>query len=125
MTRPEAEAFAEKWAEAWNALDLERVLRHFSETVVFSSPKALEAVGSPTVLGRHALRAYWSTALAKIHRLHFRIDHIVWDRDTQVLAIIYDREVNGHRDRAVELLEFQSDGLICRGEVFYGVVPSG
>lgn len=58
MTRSEAEAYASQWASDWNRLELEAVFAHFEEGIVWSSPKATEAVGVPTVYGKAALRDY-------------------------------------------------------------------
>jgi ketosteroid isomerase-like protein len=57
MTRAEAEHYAWQWADDWNRLDLDAVLEHFDDDVVFTSPKAALAVGAPTVHGKTALRA--------------------------------------------------------------------
>jgi hypothetical protein len=122
MTRDEAAAFARRWSDAWNRLEIESVLEHFDDQVVFSSPKALEAIGIASVVGKSALRAYWMAALTKITSLHFSVVRVVWDAETRELAIIYDRQVNGRRDRASENLQFAESGLVVRGEVFYGVV---
>jgi ketosteroid isomerase-like protein len=118
-------AFASDWAAAWNRRDLEAVLAHFSDAVVFSTPRALEVVGQPTVRGKAALRAYWSLALDRIAELHFVVVRTVWDPGRGELGIVYDRQVNGHSDRAMELLSFDSEGQVQSGEVFYGVVPEG
>jgi hypothetical protein len=119
-----AEQFAREWAEAWNQLDVERVLAHFADAVMFTSPKAVDAVGTATVVGKEALRSYWRLALARIHRLHFKVVRVLWDPGARTLVIIYDREVNGLRDRAAEILETRPDGLVVRGEVFYGLQPA-
>ena len=50
MTAEEARAFAEQWAADWNELAVERVLAHFHDQVVFTSPTALAVVGVATVL---------------------------------------------------------------------------
>ncbi len=123
MTRDQAVDFAERWAEAWNRLDVEAVLAHFDDDVVFSSPKALDAVGVPTVRGKAALRSYWQTALRSVTVLRFSVVRVLWDSSSLELAIIYDRQVNDRRDRASETLQFGPSGHVSRGEVFYGVVP--
>jgi hypothetical protein len=120
----EPDAFARDWAHAWNARDLERVLAHFSDAIVFSSPKAMDAVGQPTVRGKPALRAYWERALTQISALEFIVVAAMWDASVRRLAIIYDRKVNGRADRAIELLTFDPRGVVMAGEVFYGVAPS-
>lgn len=120
----EPDAFAREWAQAWNARDLDRVLAHFSDAIVFSSPKAMDAVGQPTVRGKPALRAYWERALTQISALEFIVVAAMWDASVRRLAIIYDRKVNGRADRAIELLTFDTRGVVMAGEVFYGVAPS-
>ena len=120
----EPDAFAREWAQAWNARDLDRVLAHFSDAIVFSSPKAVDAVGQPTVRGKPALRAYWERALTQISALEFFVVAAMWDASVRRLAIIYDRKVNGRADRAIELLTFDTRGVVTAGEVFYGVAPS-
>ncbi|HSB55632.1 MAG TPA: nuclear transport factor 2 family protein [Gemmatimonadales bacterium] len=117
------QGFAREWALAWNARDLDRVLAHFENEVVFSTPKALDAVGRPTVRGVAALRSYWEKALGRITSLRFTVQRAVWDPTLRELGIVYDREVNGASDRALELLRFGPGGKVVSGEVFYGVQP--
>lgn len=122
MTRDEALEYARRWTEAWNNRDLDAVLEHFENDVAFSSPKALEAVGAPTVHGKAALRQYWATALQPVKSLRFTLLRVIWDPDGSELAIIYDRDVNDRHDRASEVLHFGPSGRVVHGEVFYGVV---
>ena len=121
MTREEARGFAEAWAAAWNARDVERVLSHFAADVSFTSPTALAVAGTGTVLGKEALRNYWTAALSRIQSLRFTLDRIVWDPATRELAIVYESEVNGRRRRVSENLIFGADGLVARADVFHGV----
>jgi ketosteroid isomerase-like protein len=121
MTREEATAFASEWAGAWNELAVERVLAHFSEDVVFTSPTALAVAGVGTLRGKQALRAYWATALERIGSLRFAVDRVVWDADTRELAIIYVSEIDGRTRRVSENLTFGLDGLVVSAEVFHGV----
>jgi ketosteroid isomerase-like protein len=123
MDREAASEFARAWAEAWNRRDLDAILAHFADDVVFSSPRALDAVGVPTVRGKPALRRYWQIALERIRVLQFSVERVIWDEAARELAIVYDREVDARRDRAVEVLRFGADGRVSRGEVFYGVIP--
>lgn len=58
MNRTEATEYARRWTEAWNKRDIDAVLEHFEEDVVFSSPRALQVVGMPTVHGKAALGDY-------------------------------------------------------------------
>ena len=118
------QTFAREWAAAWNARDLDAVLTHVSETVSFTTPKALEVVGHPTVNGMVALRTYWERALSRITSLHFVVVGVTWDPERREVGILYDREVNGVRDRALELLRLGAGGKVTSGEVLYGVIPA-
>ena len=71
MDRNEAEAFAARWADAWNERDIEAVLAHFDDHVTFTSPTAQGVVGVPTVRGKGALRSYWIAAMGQIQSLRF------------------------------------------------------
>ena len=120
----EAAEYAERWADAWNRKALEEILTHFADDVVFSSPKALDTMGVPTVRGKAELREYWRRALARIETIEFTVERVIFDAARHEIAIIYDRHVNGRRDRAAEVLRFGPTGLVDAGEVLYGVIPS-
>jgi ketosteroid isomerase-like protein len=124
MNRDEAVEYTRRWTDAWNRLDVEAVLEHFHDDVIFSSPKALVAVGMPTVRGKGALRDYWMMALLPVKSLRFTLVRVIWDPDASELVIVYDREVDGRGDRASEILQFGLEGRVVRGEVFYGVRES-
>jgi hypothetical protein len=121
MTREDAKTLAFDWAAAWNARDVERVLGFFSEMVAFTSPTALAVVGTATVRGKPALRAYWTAAMGRIDTLRFTIDRVVWDAATRELAILYVADINGARKRVSENLTFGADGLVVSAEVLHGV----
>ena len=121
MTRKEADTFAAAWAAAWNARDVERVLAFFSEDIAFVSPTALAVVGTATVQGKAALRAYWTQAMSRIGSLKFTLDRVVWDATTRELAIVYLSDIDGRARRVSENLTFAEDGLIKSAEVFHGV----
>ncbi|MEZ5426316.1 MAG: nuclear transport factor 2 family protein [Pyrinomonadaceae bacterium] len=124
MTREEAERFAIQWADWWNAGDVGKVLEHFHQDVVFTSPKALEVVGSPSVHGKDALRDYWTAALKRAGTLRFTVDYVLWDQVRGELAIIYISEIGGKAKRVSENLTFDENGQIISAEVFHGVVNS-
>jgi ketosteroid isomerase-like protein len=119
MTQAEARAFAEQWIANWNRKDVEAVLAHFVDDVVFTSPRAEAIVGSSRLEGKAALREYWTRAMARIQTLHFRLDYVISESDR--VSIVYTSEIDGKRLRAAELLVFGSDDLIREGEAMYGV----
>lgn len=112
------EEFAREWCEAWNARDVERVLDHFHETVVFTSPVAArmcpESAGR--LEGKAALREYWVAALAQIPDLRFTVEQVFGGLG---VAVIHYRDQNGVH--VAEVLEFDGD-KVARG---HGTYPSG
>ncbi|NUO51600.1 MAG: nuclear transport factor 2 family protein [Polyangiaceae bacterium] len=121
MTRDEALAFANHWAEAWNRRAMETVLEHFHDDIVFTSPRALAVVGAATVRGKVALRDYWTRALTQAGNLVFTVDRAVWDPERRELAVIYTADRNGQTKRVSENMIFDESGLIVTAEVFHGV----
>lgn len=121
MNREEAENFAAEWADAWNVRDIEKVLKHFHQDIIFTSPTALAVVGSPTVKGKDTLRAYWNEALTHIATLRFIVDRVLWDSAHRELAIIYISEIDGRAKKVSENLTFDENGLVVAAEVFHGI----
>lgn len=124
MTYARAQAFAGRWVEEWNRKDVEAVLTHFADDVVFTSPTAAATIGTATVQGKEALRAYWLAAIGRIERLHFVLDHAIWDPAGAELEIVYTATINDRTNRAVELLHLNAAGLADRGEALDGAVLS-
>lgn len=120
MTDASAQLFAQAWVDAWNRRDIEAVLAHFADDAVFISPKAERFVGTARVEGKAALRAYWQTALSKLHSLKFELEEAIWSARTQTLCVVYQATLHDQAPvRALELMHFRS-GQIVRGEGMYG-----
>jgi hypothetical protein len=74
MDVAEARAFAEQWVRDWNAHDVDALLAHFTDDVVFTSPAAVRLLGGDGVVrGKEALRTYWSEGVRLIPDLHFEV----------------------------------------------------
>ncbi|MHB1444472.1 MAG: nuclear transport factor 2 family protein [Acidimicrobiales bacterium] len=88
--------FAEEWQEVWNSHDLDRLLVHYAEDVVFQSPYIVHRFNDPTgeVRGKAALRSYWSSGLRQQPDLKFTVDDVFLSVDTLVIAY---RNQHGHR----------------------------
>jgi hypothetical protein len=115
VSTPEPQGFAAEWAAAFNRLDVEAVLAHFHDDVVFTSPIAAKVVpGSGGVVrGKSALREYWSAAAKVMPDLHFEVIGVY--RGESVLVINYRNQ----RGALVnEVLEFDG-GLVRRGHGTY------
>jgi hypothetical protein len=115
VSAAEPGAFADDWVTAWNRHDVDAVLTHFHDDVVFSSPVAARVVpdSNGVVRGKAALREYWSAALETMPDLHFEIVGVY--RGESVLVINYRNQSGGLVN---EVLEFDG-GLVRRGHGTY------
>jgi len=107
--------FARKWVDAWNAHDVDRVLEHFTEDAEFYSPFIVTIAKEPTgrLVGKPAISAYWSAALARIPDLQFELIDVLVGVDS---VTIYYR---GHRGLVAETLFFDGTGLVKMATACY------
>lgn len=115
----DAVAFSKRWVEAWNAHDVEAVLEHFHDEVVFTSPVAAELLPETAgvVRGKSALRRYWMRAVQRIPHLRFSVEGIYQGIDTIVIA--YRNQDGGLVSEVLRL----SGGLVIEGHGTY-LVPA-
>lgn len=111
----DAAVFTDHWVRAWNAHDIEAVLAHFSDDVVFTSPVAatLFPDSGGRVDGKGALRHYWNTALRRFPDLHFTVESVYTGIET--IVITYRNQLGGLVN---EVLHFR-DGLVVEGHGTY------
>jgi hypothetical protein len=115
MPTPDPQQFADAWVRAWNAHDVDAVLRHFHDDVVFSSPVAAQVLpeSGGVVRGKAALRHYWMTALAGLPDLRFEIVAVY--RGESLLVLNYR---NQRGELVNEVLRFDGD-LVHEGHGTY------
>ena len=87
MPTPDPNRYADQWVRAWNAHDIEAVLDHFSDDVVFTSPVAARVVpeSGGVVRGKAALRDYWTTAISQQANLQFGLIGVYSGESTLVI----------------------------------------
>jgi hypothetical protein len=115
MATPEPRAFADAWVRAWNAHDVDAVLAHFHDDVVFSSPVAARLLPETggVVHGKAALRDYWVAALKIVPGLHFELLGVYGGES--LLVINYRNE----RGRLVNEVLVFDDGKVRAGHGTY------
>lgn len=104
-----AQRFAREWVQAWNDHDLEAILSHYAEDVVFHSPRIRLVTGRDidSVSGKGGLRDYWGAALSQSRDLFFEIDQVFAGSDA--LTILY----TNHRQQSVaETFVFGAGGKV-------------
>ena len=115
MPIPEPREFSRQWVDAWNAHDLESLLEHFADDVVFTSPVAAQLLdGSDGVIrGKAFLRAYWAEGLRLIPDLRFEVVGVY--AGVQSIVINYRNQKGGLVN---EVLIFDGD-LVREGHGTY------
>lgn len=112
--RSAAESFAAHWIDAWNRHDIDAILSHYVDDVVFLSPVAEQRIGNGRVIGLDALRSYWSAGLAAQPQLRFELDMLLVGFES--VTICY----RNHRKQSVaETFEFNGSGKVVRAFACY------
>jgi ketosteroid isomerase-like protein len=106
-----ARRFAQDWADAWNSHDIEKILTHYDDEVLLTSPVALRLLqGDGTVRGKAALRDYFHRGLEAYPDLRFDLIDTLWG--TETIVVYYSNNVRGGKTAEVMLLN--SAGKISR-----------
>jgi ketosteroid isomerase-like protein len=111
MSAASPSEFAQQWLTAWNSHDVEAVLGHFTDDVVFRSPAApqLLADSDGVIRGKDELRRYWTLALEKIPDLRFELLGVY--RGVDALVLHYRNQKGGLVNEVLLL----ADGLVREG----------
>ncbi len=120
MKEAEAITFADHWIAAWNRRDVGAVVAHFADDVTFYSPRAQAVVGHNPVVGKEAMRSYWTQASAGISRLEFTLRDACYDGRKRLLSIHYLARIDEVLLQAVEVYRFDDGGVVTAGEAYYG-----
>ncbi len=116
MNTNDAEAFARTWLAAWNDRDLDLILDHYHEEIVFHSPRIADVMGAAraSIAGKDALRTYWTAALDRAPKLYFELDRVFTGSNT--LTLLY----TNHRDQSVtESFVFGETGKVVLAMAAY------
>ncbi len=114
----DAKVFASDWIAAWNSHDLDRILSHYAENVVLTSPVAARVLGDPAgqVTGIEALRNYFAKGLALFPNLKFTLIEVMQGLSSVVLY--YENQSGTHSG---EFMEFNAEGKVTRVVANYSV----
>jgi hypothetical protein len=111
LTEGQAHAFAEYWVQAWNSHDLDEIMSHYQENVVLVSPIAAKILNDPsgTVIGKEALREYFTRGLEVYPNLKFELIDVMWGISSVVLCYI-----NQKGTKTGEFMEIDSKGKVTK-----------
>jgi len=116
ITEEQAATFGREWIEAWNRHDLDAILAHYDENIIFCSPFVAKIAGeaSGILKGKSRLHAYFTEALKKYPDLRFT--------DVRALAgvssitLTYRSVANLH---AAEVMTLGAAGRVVRVDAHY------
>jgi ketosteroid isomerase-like protein len=111
ISRESAQRIAHGWIDSWNSHDIDRILSHYSEDIIFSSPFIVKLLGnqSGTIRGKEELKSYFLKGLQAYPELNFELNDILIGVDSITL---YYKSVNNLS--AAEAMILDSDDKILR-----------
>jgi len=117
LTKEFADNFAREWIDSWNAHDLERILSHYHDDFVMSSPKISTIANEPSgvLVGKAEIAAYWRKALGLIPNLHFQLINTFLGSDSIIL------HYKGATGLVTEVFFFNADGLVIKAAGNYEI----
>jgi hypothetical protein len=118
MTLEEAKAFANDWIDSWNTHDIERIIAHYADSLVFKSPLIVERYNDPagTIVSRDKLREYFLIGLTRNPSLTFKLEQILMGVDG--ITLYYQ---NARGGETAEYFEFDTSGKVSRCTSCYSV----
>jgi ketosteroid isomerase-like protein len=116
IEREWAEHFAAEWIAVWNSHDLDAILEHYADDIVFHSPRIAVVMGEKVdfVAGKPALARYWGKAFANAKDLRFELDRVYVGSDSLTIAYRNQRGQN-----AAETFVFNAEGLVVESIATY------
>lgn len=101
--------FALEWISAWNSHDIDRILSHYSDDIIITTPMIVLATGGKedSLSGKNVVSLYWQKALDKFPDLYFELIHSTAGVDSA--ALFYKSIMNKH---AIEVMFFNEEGKI-------------
>jgi hypothetical protein len=118
ITKQFAKNFADEWIRAWNDKDIEAIMSHYADSVVFSSHFILRSQinDKGTIYGKNELRRYFEKALEKNPDLHFDVKHIMVGIKSITLIYIRSKTM-----LASETMILNDEGKVVEGLSHYPV----
>ena len=118
MTRDEIRQLANDWVAAWNAHDLEAIIRHYDERIELISPVAEQLLGiaNGKVTGKAALKEYFQRGLEAYPELHFDVKDVLAGLNRLVLYY-----TNQKGTRTGEFMELGAGGKVTRVVAHYSI----
>ena len=108
--------FAQEWLQAWNSHQLDSIMSHYAEDVVFYSPFIVKINNDPAgnLQGKMALQAYFSKALTAYPDLHFELIQVLEGVNS---FLLYYRSVDNRL--SAEMMVLNHEGKVKEVRAHY------
>ncbi len=114
--RKDARGLAIAWIESWNSHDLDAVMSHYADDVVFEANTVVKRWNRPDgrLCGASELREHFRRGLELVPSLHFELEDVL--TAPSGYAALYRRD-NGNR--ALDVVELNDERKAARVKAFY------
>ena len=120
MISEQNKQIAQRWFEAFNAHDLEKLLSLYDEDAEHFSPKLKirHPETNGLIKGKQELCNWWKDSFERLPTLNYEVKKLI--ADTEQVFMEYTRHVDGEEDLTVgEVLEIEKE-LIVFSRVYHG-----
>ncbi|HEY1719907.1 MAG TPA: nuclear transport factor 2 family protein [Magnetospirillaceae bacterium] len=109
-------AIAEHWIAAWNAHDLDAIMSHYAEAVVFRADTVVRRWerADGALRGKAELREHFRRGLELAPTLRFILEEVLSAPDGY--AVIYRRD---NANRVIDAVDLDTDGKAVRVTAYY------
>ena len=114
--QPAMQVLAAEWIESWNRHDLESIMAHYADDVVFEASTVVKRWNRPDgqLHGAKELREHFRRGLELAPALHFKLEAVL--TAPSGYAALYQRD-NGNR--VLDVVELNAQNKAARVKAFY------
>lgn len=111
---------AKCWLDDWNQHNLEAILSHYSDSILFTSPLVSKILNRAdgTIRGKAQLQDYFTRGLTNYPDLQFELIQVLVGVNS---IVIYYRSIN--QLLAAEFMQVDLSGLIVKVNAHYSSLP--
>ena len=112
----ELQSLVEDWIDAWNSKDLDRIMKHYADSVVFEASTVVRRWNRPDGIlrGVDELREHFRKGLELAPALHFDLEDVF--TAPSGYAVLYRRD-NGNR--VLDVVELDAHGKARQVKAYY------
>ncbi len=119
----------ETWIHAWNRRDLNKILSHYTDELIFISPKIslfLPENKEKIIRTKKDLSIYFANAFQKLPTMQLEMVDVIFDPVGRTAVLDYWNHLTPtHSVRVMERMRYSREGKIDNVMVCYGIEQEG